>query len=601
MLHSRERRTVPLSQPHRRRDACAVAGAVVLVSLSSVLLANDETSFRELQYAEQSLSRALLNEGFWFLLSTVLESLLFLAGGLLAGGLSGFVLMRRSRSGFRTVLAGLAAILFGYATHQLLAGQAPAFADAVPWVIGSVFGAALLHAARAAEFRTKRLRQIAILLLLAELAASASIFYAATDSAAAEFDVPEPTSAEKRKLIERLRSTQLLSRDSTKPREIRLTELEVNMLVDWKWNLDRVDIRSRILFSGSRFLLQATKPWRVLGLWNRHCNVLATGRVSVRNGRIELLIDELLLGRMLLSAGARSRLAQAIVSALEESSESEPLLGVIESMRIDDATVEIVAVSGGVRNDWLEAMLSRRPISPDVKIAAVEQVEHLIEWARAVPVRPTFEGLLSAAFEKAHDQSERLDHRDANKSALLALGIVVSDPQLARLIDFDMQGTMETVVLRRIRRLRLRNRFDLAQHFCASAALTVAAGNDISDLLGRVKEEIDAGIPGKGFSFVDMLADRAGTRFARVCISDATRARELQEQLRRGVDIDLLFPSVEGLPERINESELSSEFGGVGGEQYQHWIREIEQRLDRTLLLNAAGTSQTHSSRTESR
>ena len=116
-----------------------------------------------------------------------------------------------------------------------------------------------------------------------------------------------------------------------------------------------------------------------------------------------------------------------------------------------------------------------------------------------------------------------------------------------------------------------------------SAGLTQLSWAAVSDAAGALKEELDADTEsgGSGFSFSDLLADRAGTLFARVATLDADRARALQDRLEGGFRVDAFFPRADELPEGIPDSVLQYHYGGVGGAEYERVIRRIEKRLER--------------------
>jgi len=102
-----------------------------------------------------------------------------------------------------------------------------------------------------------------------------------------------------------------------------------------------------------------------------------------------------------------------------------------------------------------------------------------------------------------------------------------------------------------------------------------------SDRIGLLKEQLDSQDGGSGFSFADMLANAAGTRFAIAAIRDQSSARSMQARLARGFDLDAFFPPADGLPEDIPAAEFQSRFGRVGGRGYQAMMEEINRRLDR--------------------
>ncbi|MHC4581849.1 MAG: hypothetical protein ACYS14_10355, partial [Planctomycetota bacterium] len=91
--------------------------------------------------------------------------------------------------------------------------------------------------------------------------------------------------------------------------------------------------------------------------------------------------------------------------------------------------------------------------------------------------------------------------------------------------------------------------------------------------------ELDAGRGGSGFSFADLLADRAGTTFALRATRDAASAFAMQDRLARGFRIEEFFPPAADLPEGIPDAELQWRYGGVGGRAYNQLIDEIERRI----------------------
>lgn len=593
MPHATRRAQLPRrserSTGRHTRKACAETGLagwfLVVGSGQSHTMAAGESLAEQQAVDTQTLTQELITRGFQFARLELLEVSLIAISAFAIGIAIGWLLLRPGRSGFSVLLAMIASALFCFAGNSLLLGHRPSPLESFPWLWGCLFGTLFVAAILARNRRVLKAWSVALCMLITSCAAAIGLFYFATDASAAQFDFSVPTAREKQELVDRLKSTQLLSRDPSKPRDVHLKEVDLNILLGWKASLDGTRIRSKVYLSDDRFLLIASIPGQLPGISRRFINANTTGRVLVDDGHVELAIDEIRVGGTILPSRMRNRLQTALTEAFQESTELQPLLAAIESLRIHSGNVEIVASSGTVRNDITDAMLHRRLFSPELKYATVEQVEHLLARARVAPGRPTFEELMSAAFEKAYADSKEIGARDANKAALLALGIVVADAQLARLVDYSLSPDAKNVIKRNVRRVRLRGRFDLAQHFCASGALTITAGKEVSDLVGRVKEEIDAGIPGKGFSFVDILADRAGTRFARVCIESPERAAEFQDKLRRGVDIEEFFPPIDGLPERIKESDLAAGYGGVGGTEYRRLLSEIEKRLDQLPLL----------------
>jgi hypothetical protein len=181
------------------------------------------------------------------------------------------------------------------------------------------------------------------------------------------------------------------------------------------------------------------------------------------------------------------------------------------------------------------------------------------------------------AFAWARERSTTNSPVLENRAALLALGVLLGHPRL--------EGLVGQVVERRewrraapLVRATLRGRNDWTKHFFVSAALTVLSAQAPSDAIGLFKEELDAG-GGSGFSFGDLMADRAGTTFALLATGDDAAARAIQERLAGGFHVDDFFPEAADLPEDIQDAELQSRYGGVGGSLFRAYAAEVERRL----------------------
>jgi hypothetical protein len=123
----------------------------------------------------------------------------------------------------------------------------------------------------------------------------------------------------------------------------------------------------------------------------------------------------------------------------------------------------------------------------------------------------------------------------------------------------------------------LNGRADLAKHFIVSCALAAKAGGPLSDAVGLYKELADAR-EGSGFSFNDIAADRAGTRFGEYAVSSDS-ARKLQRRARSGFSENEVMPATQDLPEFMPEREFIRRFGGVDAPAYNKMMAEIERRI----------------------
>lgn len=134
-------------------------------------------------------------------------------------------------------------------------------------------------------------------------------------------------------------------------------------------------------------------------------------------------------------------------------------------------------------------------------------------------------------------------------------------------------------------RITLDGREDFAKHFMASAAIAAYADTALSDAIGLYKE-IDDSRHGSGFSFNDIAADRAGTKFGEKAVANDMSARQLQRQIASEIGDEDLMPLWSDLPEFMSEIEFTRRFGGIDAPAYREMMQKIEQRVDALPVLN---------------
>ncbi|MBV1878303.1 MAG: hypothetical protein KUG79_11725 [Pseudomonadales bacterium] len=170
------------------------------------------------------------------------------------------------------------------------------------------------------------------------------------------------------------------------------------------------------------------------------------------------------------------------------------------------------------------------------------------------------------------------DPVEENRAALLALSFYFSGIDVARMLGVELPDKTSTK-----KRLTLSNRYDFAQHFLTSAALTLLVGEGLADKIGLFKE-LDDAMGGSGFSFTDLGADRAGVRLAEFAISDTTSALQLQTFMTTDFSEASFMPNFLDLPELLTHQNFEENFGGVNGQEYNKLLRKIETRIDQCPL-----------------
>lgn len=162
------------------------------------------------------------------------------------------------------------------------------------------------------------------------------------------------------------------------------------------------------------------------------------------------------------------------------------------------------------------------------------------------------------------------DRAQAYRDVLLVAALHLSGRNIAALIPDAARWPKPRPVT-----LTLRERGDLAQHFVISAAIAAQAGEPLAKAVGLDKE-IDDSQRGSGFSFVDLAADRAGTRLGQLAARSPER---LTAAVAAGLTDAALLPSINGLPEHMMADEFSRRFGSPEAPAYRQMSDEIDRRI----------------------
>ena len=141
-------------------------------------------------------------------------------------------------------------------------------------------------------------------------------------------------------------------------------------------------------------------------------------------------------------------------------------------------------------------------------------------------------GLLPPMFALAAERSAAGGDAVAeNRAALLSLTFFANDRPLGQMVPAAYHWPRPQPLT-----VTLRQRQDFALHFLISAVIAAEAGTPLADAVGLWKELADARRGGSGFSFNDLAADRAGTRFgelARARPGAAAGAHRRRRERRR--------------------------------------------------------------------
>ena len=185
----------------------------------------------------------------------------------------------------------------------------------------------------------------------------------------------------------------------------------------------------------------------------------------------------------------------------------------------------------------------------------------------------TLADVMMPLFRLADERSRNGDAVMENRAAIVVLAFFVNGKGLKAIVPAAREWPQP-----RSRKVLLAGREDFAQHFTISAAISANAGAPLSDAIGLYKE-IDDSRGGSGFSFNDIAADRAGTRFGELAVRNNESALRLQRQVAANIRDSDILPKIVDLPEFMPEAEFKKRFGGIGSLPYKRMMDDIEKRI----------------------
>jgi hypothetical protein len=241
---------------------------------------------------------------------------------------------------------------------------------------------------------------------------------------------------------------------------------------------------------------------------------------------------------------------------------------VVKQIRIDNQRVAMTYEWQADLPDKLRAVL----LPPEEQDRLRAYQERLAEVTRAQKSKNvSMNELLAPLLKFAAERSDKNPPAE-NRAAILLLSIYINGESLDKILPVAKNWPRPAKL-----GVLLSKRDDFAKHFIISAALAANGGSPLADAVGVYKEVADSR-GGSGFSFNDIAADRAGTRFGEYAVKRAS-AKTLQQKLATGLSENDLMPNTADLPEYMQEAEFKRVFGGVDGPEYKLMMAEIERRI----------------------
>lgn len=235
---------------------------------------------------------------------------------------------------------------------------------------------------------------------------------------------------------------------------------------------------------------------------------------------------------------------------------------------------EMLARAGDQARQWLIAETDRRRILEYYAVIG-RVADGISPSERAIPLGR----LLAPLFLEANDKSLRGSDPIAENQALLqTLALYVNEEDIEQLVG--AAAAADTPAAKFVE-VRLQRRQDLAQHLTSIAAVTVALGPDLAQMLSTAKESYDARRR-SGFSFSDLTANSVGITLATLATRDRESALEIQRRMSEvRADADYM-PVVGGNRDGISAADFSALYRDTGSVEYRRRLAEIQHLIEST-------------------
>jgi hypothetical protein len=417
-----------------------------------------------------------------------------------------------------------------------------------------------------------------LLLLTAALAGGTTYLLGkAVAPSAAAIAMPKVGSAEQRRLYDLLASKNPTAAKSLSDISLHLSANDLNLLIAWALSVTGSPARITVGLDSGAIEAKAAVPTEGRAGF---VNIAAVGVVAYQGGTLALHVDRLRIGRLQIPSPLLEPVSRLVRELALKDERLRPVLARLRSLEVNAQTLAVTYASGSLPTGFVSSLFhDDNSVGNDVAETRA-QIANLIAHARKLPRNPEarFGAAVQTAFRFAKERSAASRAVEENHAALLALGIAIGHPDVETLMGDFLNEKSRQALRAAFSGTTLRKRDDWPKHFFVSAALTVIAADKISNASGLLKEEEDSA-GGSGFSFADLLADRAGTTFATVATRSDASARALQDRLDSGFHVDDFSPRADGLPEGIQDADFQRRYGGVGGEGYRNLASEIERRV----------------------
>jgi hypothetical protein len=306
-------------------------------------------------------------------------------------------------------------------------------------------------------------------------------------------------------------------------------------------------------------------------------------RMLIRPSTGPLQIEQVQLGQLSLPGGMALTAVGWVADQVWGPGQGAQLLAMVRSVQFEQnaVKVEFAKPEGWSLQQLKESGLSayRQFFSSEQQRADIEFYYRIANDFALQKSDASLVEYLQLLFRQAKDRTalypeEPQRAQQENRAVLLAMAQLLGGKNLQMLVnEVKRPEGMKPP------RVTLARRPDLQQHFLYSAAIQLLTTRAVSGSVGEAKELLDSIKGGSGFSFVDLLADRAGMKFADIATGSGRSAIALQLFFSQDRTEAELFPSKARLPEGIPQQLFEQTYQSVDSDIYRQMVQEIDRRL----------------------
>ena len=353
------------------------------------------------------------------------------------------------------------------------------------------------------------------------------------------------------------------------PRTVAISEQELDLMLNYAASrFGRGAARVALRPATVRLQASAEIPQSPFG---RYVNVDAALRETGALPRF----DHLQIGRLRVPATVADYLLREGLRRMAATDRGELAADIVKGASVANGRLTVTYVWSSEIEERVRAVL----LSPADQARLRAYHDRLVETVAKAPDRVSLAALMPPLFQTVLERGAGGDVVAENRAAIVALAFYANGTGLAAIAPAAAQWPQAAR-----RTVTLAGRDDFPKHFLLSAAIAAEAGSPLADAVGLYKE-VDDSRGGSGFSFNDIVADRAGTRFGEIASHSPERARKLAQALASGVKESDFMPDVADLPEFLPEAEFKRRYGGIGGRGYNNMMATIEKRVASRPLL----------------